>query len=378
MARQTGVITITGKVGNVVGMKNGYGTKANSFIREYVGDAKNPQTDYQLSQRAKMLPAVLFRRQLSSVISRAWEGKRYGGVSIREFMKYALKEPWTNVPQLPKDSTLAVPGQYLVSRGSLPTIGYSIVGTVANTDISIIPQTIENTTTIGQLSTAILNNNVKFKQGDLLTFIFATTSASGTISYVSYLIESIQIDVSDTRTLSEAAPLTAKAQRASQTLSWSTSAFSAQGTNNALIVGIAAVMSREGTTPMRSTQRMTVNKSRLSDYFGEELFADIADTYRKTANTYSTDWPYEEGAGGEVGPTERYITIDLQSNSETATLLGAGEYVAGTEVTVQTTNSSSELFFQGWYEGDESVSTQATYTFIANNSRTLRAVWTQN
>lgn len=287
MAIQKGVIQFRGKVGNVVGMKNGFGTKDSAFMRELVTDIKNPQSDFQMNQRAKMLPAVLFRRQLESVISRAWEGTKYGGPSTREFMKYALKEPWENIPQLPKDSTLPIPGAYLVSRGSLPPFGLTyddssnvFLFDVANED---------NPSTIGEMSARFIENAPQVREGDQLTVIVAYTTDES-IPYIVYLVKSVYIDTSSTQTVSDAFGPIAIGQHGAE---GGNDVFSI-GVRSGLALGAVAVLSREGNnTHLRSTQRFALNDVALAAYFGTSLKESVADTYRTRNSANNINWPYE-------------------------------------------------------------------------------------
>lgn len=378
MARQTGIIQISGKVGNVVGMKNGYGTKANAFLREHVTDIKNPQTDSQLDQRAKMLPAVLFRRQLESLISRAWEGKKYGGQSSREFMKYALREPWSRVPQLEKDSTLPVPGEYLISKGSLPSIGYSMEeGTSSDlimTTLSTGSTQIGSGSTIGQLSEALVENNAGIRAGDQITFLRADADGE-IINYIVYSVSSFIVDPNSEDLIDDIIDVTRfplMSQSSSQSSDAVVMFYRAHNPN--FLLGFAAVVSREGTnTAQRSTQRFAVKKTSIPDYFADELTPQIADTYRSSSSRANLDWPYEEG---ETGTNTPKVTVQLQQQPDNAgTVTGAGTYEKGTSVTV-TATATGELSFSGWYDEDNTrVGTARTYTFVALRNIVLTARW---
>lgn len=287
MARQSSIITVRGKIGNVVGMKNGFGTPTGPFIREYISEIKNPQSDFQMDQRAKMLPAVLFRRQLESVISRAWEGKKYGGPSIREFMKYALKEPWEYIPQLPKGSTLPIPGNYLVSRGSLPPLALIANqdgnNLVIDTGISFGSQ---GAGTIGDISRDFIASG-NFKSGDQITIIIATTNVD--ISWVAYNSWSFFLDESVDITPDEAG-MPEIIRILQQNGSWVVT-----GIDTRITIGGCVVQSREGNNShLRGTQRFITNYDFLQEYFANSLKASIVDSYRISNGRSSLDWPYQE------------------------------------------------------------------------------------
>lgn len=373
MAIQKGTVLVRGKLGNIVGMKNGFGTKKEAFARQYVAEVTNPQTDSQMNQRVKMLPAVLFRRQLAEVISRAWEGKKYGGQSIREFMKYALKEPWANVPQLVKDSAIAIPGAYLISKGSLPTIGVSI----ANGAVSIALPTgdeYDGDATIGEVSEALLANNAFLRNGDQLTLIVAY-SPSSTINYVIYQVASFYINAADDTTLSAWAGNDIGIATDSNGEKFEVRAI--QGA--AVILGASIVLSREGANAnQRSTQRFVLNTTALTSYFDTTLKDAIAASYVNTKSAKgSRDWPYEEGVTEDVptedNPTVQRVAINVSASpSEGGTVSGGGNKTVGSTCTLQATPASGYTF-NGWVENGSVISSANPYSFTVEQARTLYA-----
>lgn len=72
------------------------------------------------------------------------------------------------------------------------------------------------------------------------------------------------------------------------------------------------------------------------------------------------------------------VTIQASVNVDPslASVTGAGDYEVGDTVTLTTTKSASaQLTFSGWFEGNTNVSSNTTYTFTAETSRTLVAHW---
>ena len=92
----------------------------------------------------------------------------------------------------------------------------------------------------------------------------------------------------------------------------------------------------------------------------------------------STNYPMTAAPSSSEISITRYYTIafaDLDENI--ATLQGAGKYyVANTEtITVSATAASSEYDFAYWFEDGTAVSLDAEYTFTAEKSRLLQAVF---
>lgn len=334
MAIQKGTVLVRGKLGNIVGMKNGFGTKKEAFARQYVAEIANPQTNSQMNQRVKMLPAVLFRRQLGEVISRAWEGKKYGGQSMREFMKYAMKEPWTNVPQLAKDSSIAIPGAYLVSKGSLPTIDVTYDEDHIKT--GLISPSEQFDETIGSLSSILLENNDYLREGDQLTFI-AATSPTG-VPYVKYSVYSFFIDPNDTDEVLAAGSAYPSITDGVLTLY----------SDDQLMLGGTVVLSREGQSNQRSTQRFVVATDFLPTYFAASLKSSVAETYKSaTASRGSSDWPYDDSADAAVATEDGLYTL--------SGLTGAAATKNGTKVKVKYIAGTTELYAVYAFRDSETV-----------------------
>lgn len=348
MATQKGTIIVRGKVGNIVGMKNGFGTKKEAFARQYVAEIANPQSDSQMNQRVKMLPAVLFRRQLAEVISRAWEGKKYGGQSIREFMKYAMKEPWTNVPQLAKDSSIAIPGAYLVSKGSLPTINVTYDEDHIKTNLNCPSESFDET--IGSLCTILLENNDFLREGDQLTFI-AATSPTG-VPYVKYSVYSIFIDPSNTDELRAAGSVYPIIMDNVLTVF----------TDDQLMLGGTVVLSRDGQSNQRSTQRFVVATDFLSTYFAASLKTSVAETYKSTtASRGSSDWPYDDSAEASVATEDGEYTL--------SGLTGAAAAKNGTKVKVKYVAGTTDLYAVYAFSDSETVLVGSQPFCVGTNGR---------
>lgn len=72
------------------------------------------------------------------------------------------------------------------------------------------------------------------------------------------------------------------------------------------------------------------------------------------------------------------VTIQASTNVDPslASVTGAGDYEVGDTVTLTTNKiGSAALSFSGWFENNELVSSNTTYTFTAETSRTLVARW---
>lgn len=120
---QNGVLK--GKRGNTVFFKiANSNNKEKQGSREYVAEVANPMTVPQATQRVKMTPAIRFYSAFKEdCLDHSFEGIKYGGQSMRHFMKKAfeLQAGW---PFAQKGLAVALPAEYLMSQGSLNPIQY--------------------------------------------------------------------------------------------------------------------------------------------------------------------------------------------------------------------------------------------------------------
>lgn len=348
-----------GKLGQTVGMKNGFGG-TQAFTREYVA-TNSSESNAQIERRIRMLPAVNFRRQLADLIARGFQGVKYGGPSTREFMKFALVMPLADTPQLLKNSTVAFPGPYLISKGSLGNITVSIGVAEAKSNIPTPNITVFNT--IGDISTSLIAGGL-FKQGDLITIVtaYVDSEESQDPQNVIYEVTSFQIDADSTEAYDTTTPAMYVDEQASTDNGTLTFAYQ----SGLLVLGAAVINSREGTTPLRSTSRMGVNKAAWPAFFGSTIKPAVKQSYMKTAAAArSTNWPIDP----DVNPEDSgFVTIGVTiTPTGGGTVTGAGTYSKGDSVTLQAT-AATDFAFTRWTLNDVEVGTNRTLTIVANGN----------
>lgn len=283
MGKQISALTIKGKVGNVVGYSYlDSSNKKAAGMRIYQGNVKNPQSDAQARQRARMLPLTSFYRQMGEIIKRGYQEVGYGQPSRRIFMRDNMKTfegPW-----LTKGTIAAIPGPYIISRGSLVPITVSAVSaTAATTDLGL--GTSPTLTTIGGLSSALMANNTDIQVGDQLTFIMGAI-VNGSVPAVVYRVKSIVILPDDNTAL----PFTA-------TTADGVLLFSVGILADEVAACAAVIQSRDGGySHLRSYAQLAVNASALAAYFGNAAVEAAIASYQTDAA--SNDWPVEQFANG--------------------------------------------------------------------------------
>lgn len=277
--------------------------------REYRAEVRNPQSDGQADQRARLLPAQRIKGALRDIVSRSFQGVPYGSKSRLEFLRLAmrLKEGY---PFVTKGYQEPVPGKYIISKGSLG----SIEGTPGDNDfefpILFTNLAVGEDTTISEFTEALLTDNSNYQEGDQLTFVGCVCSLPATpdIAIYSWLYWSVNLDSENTSTLGEVTgfyelPIGVSSNNF---LDVSKSTRLSGG-----IVAAALIVSRLGEdgTYLRSTSRIAVG-SEMAPFFTTSQAAITRASYQTQTTQNSTDWPVEEDTrGGGSSVTDGEFTI---------------------------------------------------------------------
>lgn len=136
MAKQSSIITVEGKIGNIVGMK---GSNGRSYARARV-TPKNPKTTQQSIQRCIFSTVAKVYAALKSICDHSFEGVQYGAKSQQFFMRENLRRARDffahNYPEYDSEGSILsqiaffgtdetnfdLGGGMLISKGNLPPI----------------------------------------------------------------------------------------------------------------------------------------------------------------------------------------------------------------------------------------------------------------
>jgi len=272
--------------------------KEKQGVREYQPEVRNPQSDGQADQRMKLLPAQLIKGALRDIVSRSFQGIAYGSKSRLEFMKYALRAE--KFPYLPKGFTEPVPGEYLISRGTIQQVGCNFDDESEQFTTTLIYTTNFDNVTIGDFSTEILNRNSFLKEGDQITFVGCLSGQTAEITpfynwaYWSVVLDTQSVDRLNDSTGSDTLLLGLNSAINRLTLSADAGNICAAG----------VIVSRQGDDGnyLRSNCRLAIDSQTLAIWFAEETRAGTRASYQTGQTRSFYDWPVEEG--GETAGTE--------------------------------------------------------------------------
>ena len=254
-------------------------------VRERVYEVSNPKTRSQALQRMKVRAAQNFYNTLAPILNRAMQGVKYGGMTRNEFMRYALS--MNSSPAVDKGSSVAIPGNYLLSKGTLPAI--SLKSFSAQDTQFYAPWTMLTTVEDQTLTQEYVNDicsNGAVKEGDQITIIIV--DAARNYNYYSFIIAA-----------GSQLPLI------NNTPIVFTDSFLIINQNGQdEPIAVAAILSRKnGNKYERSTAYLALNEN--SDFIKEAYSTQAINaalaTYQKSVsvNGESTDWPVEPEEGGQ-------------------------------------------------------------------------------
>ena len=309
MAKGSPFTTFTGKLGQIVGfIIKSAASKQVQGMRAYQPNVANPKTVLQANQRLCLKPLNNFARALAPVIERGFEGMKYGTESRREFMRINMSS--FNGPYLRKGNDDAVPGPFLISKGSLVPI--TVEGMVSS---SVFPSGMAKTdlflasadtpTTVGALSSRLIECNTDIKDGDQLTFI-AVVSAAGQYVYrtVSLTVDSTSTEAFETVSsgvrrlgiFNIVARNFGTTEVPDYRLDFCIGAVAA----DEVMVGAAVIQSREGDSGqhLRSDAIMCVSAGIYDVWMSQEQYEAALASYM--GDTAVVDWPVQQTAASAI------------------------------------------------------------------------------
>lgn len=291
---------VKGKIGDIVGYRvTNSNDKVKQGWRPYRAHISNPKSFLQASQRVKINNITRNYGQLKEVISRGFEGIKYGGMSYQEFLRInmlnAPEGPWVE-----KNYVTAVPGEYQISRGSLPTINMRASGAESFTsNLASSPAESGNSVTLAAFSTKIITANPWLQDGDQLTWIAVFEYEGGAFDY---RVASVNLD---TTNITKSFPVTQKGQIdiGSTILVDNDNNYiidADSGLEDEELMAAACVLSRDGGDEhLRSSEKLALIFEK-SSYVEENFFsaaAKRAAILSFMAEGSDIDWPVEQIPG---------------------------------------------------------------------------------
>lgn len=316
-------------------------------VRERNYEPANPRSTRQAGQRMRMYPAQAVYGVLKDTIERSWQGVKYGQMTRQAYLKSALRSEY--FPAVSKGAGVIVPGPYQIAKGSLGEIESVVTpGGEAQIGFDFVHT---GSGTIGDLSTALLEANSWLKEGDQVTIVLCYTN-DATIVQFNWWVGSFYIDPTNTTELNA---IGSGVHPVGFEISYG-NGIRFVPVDDEFIYAAAGIVSREGSTPLRTNSKLSVNAAALPDYYDVQARARARRSYMNPLTIQSTDWPVDPGEGGGSEGEYYNITVNQVTTTEGGTedptpggtVSGGGAYLVGELVTLTATADGSHTF-TGWY-----------------------------
>lgn len=185
-----------------------YSRKGETIARELAAQVSNPRTEAQMEQRVKLANLVAFYRANKGWMRGAFENKKERESDYNAFVSNNIGNSLVATSKAEVDAGAAVVAPYKISSGSLPIIETTLNGQDLTSNIFLGTLVISAATTIGELSTAIIDNNGGLSEGMQISVIvnLQLSSAGTNIPYITVRAYEIILDTTSTALLSDAIP----------------------------------------------------------------------------------------------------------------------------------------------------------------------------
>ena len=341
----------SGRVGNV----RYYTKDGNTYTRTVSSSVNNPRSEGQMRGRTKVANLVNNYRMLKNFLGKCFQNAN-SCVSIYNlfFQKGMLCTPVYLTKEM-AGSGAAVAAPYGISDGSLPRISYGLNSNgILQTNLSLGDLNIGDTTTVGELAQALVENNEGvFHYGDFISFIEVIQKGSETLPLITAKGDNIQLAKNSPELLADKI---------------STRGFATVGgclgMDDEPEAGCYAwIHSRRNSGVKVSGQYLyNCNEEMLSHFTSDEAFQAASASYGESAqNPFITS---DDGEGGDepVPPVEgKTVKLsipsamqsmgDIQINDRTKAKTDTLVVPTGTSVVIKAIPVSGDYQFNSWSDG---------------------------
>lgn len=164
---------------------------------------KIPRTYAQMTRRTKWANIVNLWQTLTIGWHPSFEDATGRVSDYNMFLSRNINGPAVFLSKEEANAGGSVAAGYMITDGSLPTIQAEISNGVLSSGISIGLEVLDEETTLGAFSRAVIENNIDFVNGDQITYVYFIqyTNATTGIPFVMPYTEEITLNTGDNDTL---------------------------------------------------------------------------------------------------------------------------------------------------------------------------------
>lgn len=181
-----------------------YQLKGQTLARELAPAVSNPRTPAQMDNRVRLQNVVSVYRANRGWMKGAFENKKEKESDYNAFVSSNLSTSQVAFTKAQAAAGAAVAAPYQISSGSLGSIEQSVSELELQTNLYLGILSLTSATTVGEFSTALINNNNNIVQGMQLSLILniqQVNSATG-IPYIITRAYEVVLDPANTELLS--------------------------------------------------------------------------------------------------------------------------------------------------------------------------------
>lgn len=243
-----------------------------TVVSEKVTVVKNSRTAAQQKHRMKWANVIQMYKGIAPLLNCGFENKAGRVSDYNMFVRINMQLPAVYLPKDYVAGGACIVAPYQITQGSLPAIVVTGEGADRVTDIALGSLVMSATTTVAELSNAVVQNNANYNYGDQISYftILQRVNAATQIPYGVFRASNIVLDKENNAlvwTLAHEAGFTTK------------NGFLGHGADE----GDGAycwVHSRKiGGKTLVSTQLLLDNNSLLADFTSADAYADAVATY---------------------------------------------------------------------------------------------------
>lgn len=333
-----------------------YQSQGRTLARELAPSVSNPRTPSQMEQRVKLANVVSVYRANRTWMAGAFEDKKQKESDYNAFVSANLANSLVATSKSEAAAGAAIVAPYKVSSGSLPSVEHTLVDYYIQTNLFMGDLVIDENTTIGRLSQALIANNNNIRQGMQLSVIanLQLVSEANGIPYIITHAYELLINPESAALITDYVPgdILISAGDENHQLAIDT---------DVLGVGAACIILSEtsGGKTRVSTQSLVMfgSNSIYTQYTSNAAWAAAIISYgESTENFLDSNSAYGRGY---VEPTITIGNIEYMDQTYTTSSTFIGSLGAGEDVVLNLTSPVPEL-----------ANVQGTYGLIGSPTRT--------
>ena len=141
-----------------------------TVVSEKMTKMTNPRSSAQMRVRTRWRNVLAMYSGIRPLLRHGFESKPVGLSDYNMFVKVNMQRTPVYLTKQQVAGGACVAAPYQLTQGSLPAIVVSGTGANAFTDIYLGGVTISGTTTVGQFSKAVVDNNEDYRYGDQISY----------------------------------------------------------------------------------------------------------------------------------------------------------------------------------------------------------------